>query len=100
MSETEIASALWEKAAPWLAYIGAARIIVKPIGLKFQSAMTKMLSKVQETEDDWDDKLAVRVLASMPYKVTAWIIDLLLSIKFPTKLEKSCGVVETPDVPK
>lgn len=91
MNEADIAQAVWAKASPYLAYIGAARLVMKPVGLWIQSAIARAIAKAVETPELGDDQLVERVMTSKWYRGFAFGLDLGLSIKLPTAAKLKGG---------
>lgn len=73
---------------PWadeaLMFIGFARLLAKPISAWLQGLFSKLLAFVERTPETDDDEWLRRVLASVPYRVLSFVVDLLLSVKLPT----------------
>jgi hypothetical protein len=73
---------------PWAATLvmvmGFARLLAKPISGWLQGMFSKLAAFVERTPETDDDEWLRRVLASVPYRVLAFIVDLILSVKLPT----------------
>jgi hypothetical protein len=77
-----------QKDYPWVATLimimGFARLLAKPISGWLQGVFSKLAAFVERTPETDDDEWLRRVLASVPYRVLAFIVDLILSVKLPT----------------
>lgn len=69
-----------------LGWIAAFRITCKLWAPKFQRWMEDAIAKVVATEDKADDAFVERLLSARPYRILALLVDLLMSIKLPTKI--------------
>lgn len=69
-----------------IAWIGAARVPLKIFSGKLQNAMERAISRVTETEDPEDDELVAGILSSKPYRIGAFVLDWIFSVKLPLKL--------------
>jgi len=88
MSEIQPIIDMLQARFPWLATllitIGTLRIVLKFFSGWLQGLLTSALQRVVDTTEYDDDRLAESILASKIYRVIAFFIDLLTSIKLPT----------------
>lgn len=77
---------------PWLAgTMATARIFAKPISGLLQSFLTKLALYVVATPETDDDVWVTKIVTNPIYRVLAFLLDWILSIKLPT--EASLAVV-------
>ena len=76
------------------AWMVALRTGFKPFSARLQLYLERIVSYVHETPETDDDKLLQRVLSSRAYRVLAFAIDFLASIKLPR-----AAVPSTPSTP-
>lgn len=96
---------------PWLATLllamGTSRLLVKLFSDRIQKSLTAALQRVAESPEQDDDLLAVKLLSARWYRVTAFIVDILASVKLPNiksllslqvarEVEKTKNTVEPP----
>lgn len=72
---------------PWLAsvlfFIGAMRLLSKPVSGWVQILFTKLVVFVTGTPEKDDDDWLKSFLASKPYRFVAFVVDLVASVKLP-----------------
>lgn len=69
-----------------IVWIGALRVPMKLLSGQVQGVIQRALDRVVSTEDKGDDALAAKVLASAPYRLLAFAVDMIASVKLPLKL--------------
>lgn len=88
MDDLQPITDLLTKKWPWLsaALVSMAtfRLAVKVFSGHIQAFLTRLLSKVAESQDTDDDALVAKLLTHKGYRFLAFLIDLFLSIKLPT----------------
>lgn len=67
-----------------LAWIGALRLVAKPVSAWVQSAFSKLVAKTIETPEVDDDALVAKLISSWPYRVLSFLVDWIASVKLPT----------------
>lgn len=67
-----------------LAWIGALRLVAKPVSAWVQTLFSKLVAKVTETPEPDDDELVARLIKSWPYRILAFLVDWVASVKLPT----------------
>jgi hypothetical protein len=74
--------------APWLTtaifVMGAFRIVFKVVSSKIQEYLTKAMQRVVDTEEEDDDLLMEQILRNPFYRVFAFCVDMITSIKLPS----------------
>lgn len=70
--------------AATLGWIAAARIAMKPWSLKLQSWLSGIINYVVDSPEQDDDTLLGKILSSRAYRIAAFAVDALLSVKLPT----------------
>jgi hypothetical protein len=72
---------------PWLAALttimGALRLLAKPFSALVQSFFSKLLTYVESTPEKDDDTWVTTILGSKLYRLFAFVVDWVLSIKLP-----------------
>lgn len=72
---------------PWLvklaAFIGFARLLIKPIGLGLRGLITRAYERAITTSDTNDDHWLESLIQSRPYAIFAFLLDLFASVKLP-----------------
>ena len=76
---------VWLMLAPFLAFVGAASLLLKPVFTWMAGGMEKVITKADQTESARDDELLDGLLSSKSYFWFAWLVDLLFSVKLPVK---------------
>lgn len=76
---------VWLMLAPFLAFVGAARLLLKPVFTWMAGGMEKVITKADQTDSARDDELLDGLLSSKGYFWFAWLVDLLFSVKLPVK---------------
>lgn len=66
------------------AWMGAMRVAAKPISAVLQDGAAKFIASAIESESDDDDRLAASILGSRTYRLLAFVLDWVASIKLPT----------------
>lgn len=74
----------WLPAA--LGWMSALRLACKPISIWLQGALTELFAFVQATNESEDDEFVDAMLRARWYRVLAFLLDLLASVKLPTAL--------------
>lgn len=84
-----------------VAWVGTLRLAIKPLAGKIQSFAQRSVDWVLATEDTRDDALANKVMASWPYRLLVFGMDMCASLKLPTKLTspQPTGTTETKTGP-
>lgn len=67
-----------------LAWIGALRLVAKPVSAAVQTAFSKLVAKAIETPEPEDDELVGKLIRSWPYRILAFLVDWIASVKLPT----------------
>lgn len=67
-----------------VAWMGALRLVAKPVSAVIQSFFTKLVAKAIETPESDDDAAIARLLSCWPYRILAFLVDWGASIKLPT----------------
>lgn len=67
-----------------LTVMAAWRLIAKFLNAWVQARLTQALTVIAKSPEVDDDALVKRILSSKGYRGTAFVIDLLLSVKLPT----------------
>ena len=67
-----------------IAWIGALRLVAKPVSAVIQGFFTKLVAKAIETPEADDDAAIARLLSCWPYRILAFLVDWGASIKLPT----------------
>jgi hypothetical protein len=74
----------------WIAaigvWIGALRVALKPFGAQITSLLDRAIERARETDDTEDDQFILRVISSRWYRVLAFLLDLLASVKLPLSI--------------
>jgi hypothetical protein len=72
----------------WIAtvivWVGAFRLAMKPVSAALQSVVSLLLSFVADTPETDDDALVLKILQSRTYRVIAFFVDWVASVKLPT----------------
>jgi len=68
-------------------WVGALRTAFKPVSGKIGRYLDRAVARVAETEDPADDLVLQRMLSSRWYRVLAFTLDLIASIKLPLTLK-------------
>ena len=77
-------------------WIGAIRIPAKIVSGSIQSAAERAIARVVATEDSEDDILLEKVLKSRTYRIGAFLIDWVFSVKLPLDLGPKAGQDQVP----
>lgn len=67
-----------------LAWMAAARLPLKLCSEKLQSFLTESLAYLHDTPEKDDDLFALKILENPLYRVLAFFVDMLTSVKLPT----------------
>ena len=67
-------------AASWIATL---RVAFKPFSIATQARLADVLARVVDSPEQDDDAIAIRLLTSRAYRLTAFGLDLLASVKLP-----------------
>ena len=72
----------------WATMLVAWRMVIKLVSGKIQSGLESAIDKASETGDSSIIGWITRLIESLPYRICAWIIDTLLSVKLPLKIKR------------
>jgi hypothetical protein len=75
------------RAAQIVAWMGTARLFAKLFSSWLQQAAERAIAIVTATDDPYDDKLVARLFTSKPYRIIAFVVDWIISIKLPLRLD-------------
>ena len=67
-----------------LAWIGALRLPMKLAGDWLQRALTAFVNDVANSPESDDDSALRKILGSLPYRLSAFALDAIFSLKLPT----------------
>lgn len=88
-----------QKDYPWIATVvvvmGFARLLAKPISGWLQGVFSKLAAFVERTPETDDNEWLHKVLASVSYRMFAFLVDLILSVKLPTSDSLNKAIDET-----
>lgn len=65
-------------------WMGAMRVAAKPISAVLQEGFSKAIAQAVDSDDDGDDKLVQAILGSRAYRLCAFLLDWIASVKLPT----------------
>lgn len=71
----------------WTTLLVAWRLVVKIVSGQIQTALETAINKAQEAGDSQITGWICKLISSLPYRVLAWMVDSLLSIKLPLKIK-------------
>lgn len=87
---------------PWLATLllamGTSRLLVKLFSDRIQKALTAALQRVVDSPEQDDDEIATKLLAAKWYRITAFLVDTLASVKLPSTA--SLKAMQAPKPPQ
>lgn len=69
-----------------LGWMSALRLACKPFSIALQELLGRLFRFVQDTEEATDDEFVAAMLQRRWYRVLAFLVDLLVSVKLPTQL--------------
>jgi hypothetical protein len=64
--------------------MGALRVLAKPFSATVQSIFDKAVAAAVESSSEGDDHFLAKVLSHPIYRVSAWLLDCVASVKLPT----------------
>jgi len=71
----------------WTTLLVAWRLVIKLVSGKIQSGLESAIKKAHESGDSRIIGWIASLIQSLPYRVIAWLIDSVLSVKLPLKVE-------------
>lgn len=78
----------WRNALAWLLPImGALRLCLKPASALLKAGITRAIETASNSIDPEDDTWIESIVASRPYRVLSYLLDLLASVKLPSSAE-------------
>ena len=80
----DLLSAKYGWAAAATGWITTARLTLKPVSSFMQVKMTEALQRIASSPEKDDDELIGKLLANKAYRLFAFLMDLLASVKLPT----------------
>jgi hypothetical protein len=72
----------WLPAA--ITWMVAARLALKPFGTWIQNTLTSGMVRVAESPEQDDDEQFYDLLSSKPYRLFAFVVDMLFTLKLPS----------------
>lgn len=74
----------WKPAIMYaLAWMGALRLLIKPLGNWLKGLITAAAEKASMSIDQSDDTIIERILSAPAYRIFAFLLDLFASVKLP-----------------
>ena len=69
-----------------LAWIAALRVSLKPFSIQISSVLDRAVNRACQTDDTDDDQFILRIFSARWYRVLAFLLDLLASVKLPLSI--------------
>lgn len=63
------------------------RVALKPISVLIQTKLSEALVRVAESPEVDDDTVVLRIVTSRGWRLTAFVLDLVASVKLPGRAE-------------
>jgi hypothetical protein len=79
----DLAASQWPWLSKVLIAIGGARLVIKPGGQWLKGFITSAAERASVTLDPEDDTWIESLLRTRAYRVTAFLLDLFVSVKLP-----------------
>lgn len=80
----ELLPAAWKPVVMYaLAWIGALRLLIKPLGNWLKGVITAAAERASLTLDREDDTVIEYILRARSYRIFAFLLDLFASVKLP-----------------
>lgn len=70
----------------WTTLLVAWRLVIKLVSGKIQSSLETAINKAKASGDSQIIGWLAKVIKSLPYRVAAWILDTVLSVKLPLRI--------------